>query len=262
MSSKISPLIVALDFDDAQSMWSLVDRIDPQKCGVKIGSELFTAFGPDLVRQLVARGFRVFLDLKFHDIPNTVAKACKVAAGLGVWMLNVHAAGGIRMMDAARKAIEDYGHERPKLIAVTLLTSFSEVDFSLLGYTGTLPDRVLSMAHCAAEIGLDGVVCSAKEAGLVKKACGRGFWVVTPGIRLDDNFGRNRMMGGNVLDDTNTPQLNRSVGADDQARIVSPEMASRAGSDFLVVGRPITQASDPMYVIEHILAQTSWSMYP
>lgn len=223
-------LIVALDFNDRSSAMSLVDQLDPSQCGVKIGSEMFTLFGTALVRTLVARQFKVFLDLKFHDIPNTVARACKASADLGVWMLNVHASGGINMMEAAREALSPYGPSRPRLIAVTVLTSMSSDDLQSIGVPLPLEKHVGNLALLAQKANLDGVVSSALEVPAIKAACGQDFLTVTPGIRL-------------IGDKHN-----------DQTRVITPEQAIKLGSDYLVVGRPITQASNPSGVIRDILS--------
>jgi len=220
-------VIVALDFATQKNALALVDRLDPKMCRLKVGKELFTVAGPALVEQLVERGFEVFLDLKFHDIPKTVASACKAAAKLGVWMVNVHALGGRRMMEAAREVLDD-APNRPKLIAVTVLTSMGREDLNELGITGEPQDTVLRLARLAHESRLDGVVCSAQEAPLLRQELGTDFCLVTPGIRP-----------------ANTSQ-------DDQVRIVTPVEAIRLGSDYLVIGRPITKAADPLQVLQQI----------
>ncbi|WP_133127441.1 orotidine-5'-phosphate decarboxylase [Legionella nagasakiensis] len=224
-------LIVALDFADRSAALTLVDELDPTHCAVKIGSEMFTLFGDAFVHALVARQFNVFLDLKFHDIPNTVARACKAAAELGVWMMNVHASGGLNMMEAAKQALESYGSERPLLIAVTVLTSMSQNDLVAIGIRETLEEHVCKLARLAQEAALDGVVSAAYEVPLIKQACGRDFLTVTPGIRLT------------------------AEKIDDQARIMTPAEALKTGSDYLVIGRPITQAEKPAQVIQQILAE-------
>ncbi len=234
--NKAPSLIVALDYDHETDMWFLVDTLDPAWCALKVGSELFTAFGPDLVRRLIARGFKVFLDLKFHDIPNTVARACAVAADLGVWMLNVHAGGGVRMMQAARSAIGD-ANDRPLLIAVTVLTSMSQQELADLGVQNKLITHVTHLARSARDAGLDGVVSSALEVSLIKKTCGQDFLTVTPGIRLLEEH---------------KPDWNTK---DDQTRIMTPSLAKQAGSDYVVVGRPITRADNPIQVIQRILTE-------
>lgn len=221
-------LIVALDFDNINAAMTLVDKLDPKTTAVKIGSELFTRFGTGFVRQLVAKSYQVFLDLKYHDIPNTVAQACKAAAELGVWMMNVHASGGFSMLQAARQALEPYGNERPLLIAVTVLTSMNATELPSIGVQAPLLEHVCELARLAKIAGLDGVVCSAHEAIEIKAICGDEFLAVTPGIRLADNT------------------------LDDQSRIITPELALAAGSDYLVVGRPITRARHPETVIQQI----------
>lgn len=220
-------IIVALDFAAQEEALALVDKLDPRQCRLKVGKEMFTACGPLLVETLMQRGFEVFLDLKFHDIPNTVASACKAAARLGVWMVNVHALGGRRMMEAAREALESAA-SRPKLIAVTVLTSMSQADLNELGIPGEPRETVLRLAKLAQASGLDGVVCSAQEAQPLRQELGTGFCLVTPGIRP------------------------ANASPDDQVRIVTPVEAIRLGSDYLVIGRPITQAADPMQVIQQI----------
>jgi orotidine-5'-phosphate decarboxylase len=220
-------IIVALDFADAASALALVERLDPALCRLKVGKELFTVAGPDLVRALVARGFEVFLDLKFHDIPNTVAAACRAAAGLGVWMMNVHASGGRRMMTAAQEALADLP-QRPLLIAVTVLTSMSAEDLGEVGIAAAPADQVLRLARLTQQCKLDGVVCSAQEAAMLRADLGADFRLVTPGIR--------------------------PAGADvgDQRRVMTPAEALRAGATDLVIGRPITAAPDPLAALKQI----------
>lgn len=220
-------VIVALDFADADSALALVARLDPALCRLKVGKELFTAAGPDLVRTLVARGFEVFLDLKFHDIPNTAAAACRAAAGLGVWMLNVHASGGRRMMAAARAALADLP-KPPLLIAVTVLTSMSAEDLGEVGISAAPADQVLRLARLAHACKLDGVVCSAQEAAMLRAELGAGFRLVTPGIRP------------------------AGAEAGDQRRVMTPAEALRAGATDLVIGRPVTAAADPLAALERI----------
>lgn len=224
-----APLIVALDFNQKQEALKLCDALDPKHCAVKVGSEMFTLFGADFVRSLVNKGFRVFLDLKFHDIPNTVAKACKAAAELGVWMLNVHASGGINMMRAAKEAVDSMGAQKPLLIAVTVLTSMNEQELQAVGVDNSILNQASKLAHLAALSGLDGVVCSAHEAKQIKENLPQGFICVTPGIRL-------------------TAETN-----DDQHRIMTPDKALALGSDYLVIGRPITSSSTPSQTLDHIL---------
>jgi orotidine-5'-phosphate decarboxylase len=214
-------IIIALDFAAAEPALQLVGRLDPAYCRLKVGKELFTAEGPRLVEQLVQRGFGVFLDLKFHDIPSTTAKACKAAAGLGVWMLNVHASGGRAMLLAAREAI-DKSASAPLLIAVTVLTSMDEPTLHEVGIVDGLQQQVLRLATLARDCGLDGTVCSAQEAPALRQALGQDFCLVTPGIRP------------------------AATSRDDQSRVVTPADARRMGSSYLVIGRPITQAPDPL----------------
>lgn len=232
-------IIVALDFSDTRAAQDMAARLDPALCRVKVGKELYTAAGPALVEALVGRGFGVFLDLKFHDIPNTVASACKVAARLGVWMMNVHASGGRAMMQAARDALADLAEspQRPKLIAVTVLTSLSQSDLADIGMQGRPEEAVMRLARLAQAVGLDGVVCSAQEAQALRAACGSEFNLVTPGIR---------------------PVEGASDRAqDDQKRVMTPRAAIDAGADYLVIGRPITQAADPVAMLQRIQREIS-----
>ena len=227
-------VIVALDFADGSEALALAAQLSPVYCALKVGKQLFTAAGPELVSDLTARGFRVFLDLKFHDIPNTVASACAAATRLGVWMLNVHASGGPAMLTAARKAVDDTatrnGKSPPLLIAVTVLTSLSAADLQAIGVTASPADQVLRLARLAQASALDGVVCSAQEATVLRNACGAGFKLVTPGIRP------------------------ATAGVDDHARAMTPQAAIAAGADYLVIGRPITAAADPLGVLAAINA--------
>ncbi|MHB1618521.1 MAG: orotidine-5'-phosphate decarboxylase [Sulfuricella sp.] len=225
-------IIVALDFAAQEEALALADRLDPRQCRLKVGKEMFTVCGPVLVKMLMQRGFEVFLDLKFHDIPNTVASACKAAARLGVWMVNVHALGGRRMMEAAREALEGAA-SRPRLIAVTVLTSMGQADLNELGIPGEPRETVLRLARLAQSSGLDGVVCSAQEAQLLRQELGTDFCLVTPGIRP------------------------ANAAQDDQVRIVTPTEAIRLGSDYLVIGRPITKADDPLRVLQQINLELS-----
>jgi orotidine-5'-phosphate decarboxylase len=220
-------VIVALDYPDAESAWQLVNCLEPDQCRLKVGKELFTSAGPQFVETLAGRGFEVFLDLKFHDIPTTVAKACRAAAGLGVWMLNVHALGGERMLNAAREALEQ-GSRPPLLVAVTILTSMDESDLHGVGLSGTAEDNVIRLATLAHQCGLDGVVCSSRETAQLRERFGSGFRLVTPGIR---------------------PSGSR---ADDQRRVMTPLDAVGNGSSYLVIGRPVTQADDPTGVLRTI----------
>jgi orotidine-5'-phosphate decarboxylase len=227
MTSSEPRIIVALDYDNSNSALSLADQLNPNQCRLKVGKELFVAAGPQLVKSLSDRGFDVFLDLKFHDIPNTVAKAVSAAADLGVWMTNVHASGGTRMMAAAREAVENHGGDM-LLIAVTVLTSMDDSDLQQIGVNSVAGDQVLALANLTKQAELDGVVCSAQEATHLKQQLGQDFKLITPGIRLTDS------------------------ASDDQRRIVSPAQAIEQGSDYLVIGRPITQAENPMQMLQKI----------
>jgi orotidine-5'-phosphate decarboxylase len=215
-----SRIIVALDYPSSELALAFVDKIDASQCRLKVGFELFLAAGPKFLNELHQRGFEVFLDLKFYDIPNTVAAACRAAASLGVWMINVHASGGARMIEAAREALEPMNHP-PKLVAVTILTSMNKEDLQAIGYTRNPQQQVVHLAELARSSGADGVVCSAREASELRRACGSDFLLVTPGIRPEGT----------------DPQ--------DQSRTMSPRDALHAGSDYLVVGRPITGAVSP-----------------
>lgn len=226
---KKSKIIVALDYSSEHAAMQLVDKLNPQLCRLKVGKELFTRCGPSLVKNIVASDFDVFLDLKFHDIPNTVAKACEAATELGVWMLNVHSLGGEAMMQAARKVLAY--ENAPLLIAVTLLTSSGEKELKALGIEQTPGQFVRRLATMTKNAGLDGVVCSAHEASLLKQQCGDDFLLVTPGIR---------------------PQ---NTTSDDQNRVMTPQQAVNNGSDYLVIGRPVTQAEDPVQILSEINAQ-------
>lgn len=223
-------IIVALDYSDAQPALELVARLEPALCRLKVGMELFTTARSRLIEQLMQRGFEIFLDLKFHDIPNTTAQACKAAAELGVWMVNVHALGGRKMLEAAREAMSLHT-QSPKLIAVTLLTSMAQEDLADLGITAAPADMVLRLAKLARDSGLDGVVCSAREAALLRQHCGSEFCLVTPGIRPVDAV------------------------ADDQSRIMTPCAALDQGANYLVIGRPITRAADPLQALQNIIKQ-------
>lgn len=219
-------IIVALDYPDSHSALALAEKLDPQQCRLKVGKELFTRSGPAAVEALQQRGFQIFLDLKYHDIPNTVAKACAAAADLGVWMVNVHTLGGPAMMLAARKALSH--DDAPLLIGVTLLTSMDEATFRQIGLTGSITSTVARLAAMAAESGLDGVVCSAQETSMLRRERGDNFQLVTPGIRPAGS------------------------AADDQHRTMTPAEALTAGSHYLVIGRPITQAADPLAALTTI----------
>ena len=218
-------IIVALDFSSAEQALLLAKKLDPMLCRVKIGKELFTAAGPMIVEKLMSKDFEVFLDLKFHDIPNTVANACRVAADLGVWMINVHALGGKKMLVAARDALPLGG---TKLIAVTLLTSIGPDDLESIGLNNEPGNVVQKLAWLAYSCGLDGVVCSALEAPQLRQTMGADFCLVTPGIRPIDAL------------------------TDDQNRIATPQMAIQNGADYLVIGRPISQAADPLLMLQHL----------
>lgn len=221
-------IIIALDFASESDCFGFIEKLDPALCRLKIGKELFTRFGPQLVAKIQSQGFDVFLDLKFHDIPNTVAAACRAAADLGVWMCNVHASGGKAMLEAAREALG--GPEDPLLIAVTVLTSLSDDDLVLLGIQRSTQEQVLQLAQLTQSCGLDGVVCSAQETDLLRRHMDKNFKLVTPGIRP------------------------RGDSTDDQKRIVSPEEALLSGSDYLVIGRPITRAEDPAAKLASIIS--------
>jgi orotidine-5'-phosphate decarboxylase len=221
-------VVVALDFDKKQEALSFVDKIQPADARLKVGKEMFTYFGPEFVKQLTGKGFDVFLDLKFHDIPNTVAKAVTAAADLGVWMVNVHASGGSQMMTKAKQALDVYGKDSPLLIAVTVLTSMGEGDLRGLGITKSPAEQVDFLANLTKESGLDGVVCSAWEAEQLKSSLGKEFKLITPGIRPAGS------------------------AKDDQQRIMTPEQAINVGVDYLVIGRPITKAVDPQLVLQQI----------
>lgn len=228
-----TPVVVALDFEQKSAALNLVSQLDPALCRLKVGKEMFTHFGPDLIKELHQRKFDVFLDLKFHDIPNTVAKAVKAAADLGVWMVNVHASGGSRMMSAARESLVSYGTEKPHLIAVTVLTSMEQSDLTELGIQLTPEQQVLKLAGLTHAAGLDGVVCSAQEATLLKQRFGNDFCLVTPGIRP------------------------ASSAQDDQRRVMTPAQALNAGVDYMVIGRPITQAAQPLDALNAIVREIS-----
>lgn len=225
-----SPIVVALDFPSAAQALALAERLKPQQCRVKVGKELFTRSGPHVVERLQALGFEVFLDLKFHDIPNTTAMAVKAAAEMGVWMVNVHCSGGLKMMQACRKVLEQHAGVKPLLIGVTVLTSMEQSDLAGIGLDLTPEQQVLRLAGLAEQAGLDGLVCSAQEARILKQQWPAGQ-LVTPGIRPAGS------------------------AQDDQKRILTPAQAIQAGSDYLVIGRPITQASDPAQALNDILAE-------
>ena len=222
-------VIVALDYANREAALDFANRTTPQQCRLKVGKELFTSCGPGLVGDLVDLGYDVFLDLKYHDIPNTVRQAVSAAAKLGVWMLNVHAQGGQAMMQAAREGAEIVDR-RPFVIAVTLLTSMSQQDLDALGINRSVDEMVTDLSRQAVESGLDGVVCSAREAPVLRRELGPAPLLVTPGIR---------------------PQW---AASDDQQRIVTPEQALADGASYLVIGRPITRHEDPAAALEQINA--------
>lgn len=223
-----TPVIVALDFANEKDTLGFVRNLDPTLCQIKIGKELFTATGRSLAESLIHQGFKLFLDLKYHDIPHTVAQACKVAADMGVWMVDMHASGGRRMMEAAAEAVAGYG-TKPLLIGVTVLTSMEQSDLAEIGLNIAPEEQVIRLAKLAQSSGLDGVVCSAQEAARLRRELGQDFVLVTPGIRLD-------VAGNN----------------DDQRRVMTPAEALAAGSTYLVMGRPVTQAADPVAVLREV----------
>lgn len=223
-------VIVALDYADAASTLNLVNQLDPALCKLKVGKELFTAAGPQLVEKLIAKNFQVFLDLKFHDIPNTVKNACEAASNLGVWMLNVHASGGSAMMQAALEGVNKSKHQ-PYLIAVTVLTSINQASLNEVGIETSVENHVLKLAKLTENAGLHGVVCSALEAQLLKKHLKNDFLLITPGIRP------------------------ASASLDDQSRVLTPRQALQMGANYLVIGRPITQASSPKQALLDILEE-------
>ena len=227
--SNDSKIIVALDYADEKSALQLVNQLDPALCKLKVGKELFTAAGPQFVERLSHAGFGVFLDLKFHDIPNTVAKACAAASNLGIWMLNVHASGGLEMMQAAQQSVS-HSYEKPILIAVTVLTSMNQAGLNQIGIQTDLATHVINLAKLTQQAGLAGVVCSALEAPSLRQQLGKDFCLVTPGIR----------------------PANASL--DDQSRVVTPVEALKNGASYLVIGRPITQSVDPLKTLEAIYA--------
>ncbi|HDR0612694.1 orotidine-5'-phosphate decarboxylase [Pasteurella multocida] len=227
MTSKI---IVALDYEKEEDALRLVDQIDPSLCRLKVGKEMFTTLGTKFVKALHDRNFDVFLDLKFHDIPNTVARAVRSAADLGVWMVDLHASGGLRMMEEAKKILEPYGKDAPLLISVTVLTSMEDLDLLQIGINASPMEQVIRLANLTQRAGLDGVVCSPQEVEILRANCGKDFKLITPGIRpIGSDFG-------------------------DQRRVMTPAGAIQAGSDYLVIGRPITQADNPAEVLKSINA--------
>ncbi|WP_372865025.1 orotidine-5'-phosphate decarboxylase [Spongiibacter sp.] len=223
-----SPVLVALDVATQDQLHALVDQLDPAQCRLKVGKELFTLFGPQVLDELHQRGFEVFLDLKFHDIPNTVAAAVRAAAERGVWMVNVHASGGSKMMRAAREALQPFGDKAPLLIAVTVLTSMQDSDLAEQGIGRTAAEQVSHLAQLAEDSGMDGVVCSAQEAPMLRAERGENFVLVTPGIRPANST------------------------RDDQQRIATPAEAMALGSNYLVIGRPISRAEQPLQALRDI----------
>jgi orotidine-5'-phosphate decarboxylase len=226
-------IVVALDFDEIIKAEAFVEKLDPKLCRLKVGKEMFTHFGPSFVTGLVDKNYDVFLDLKFHDIPNTVAKACQAAADLGVWMVNVHASGGPKMMEYARESLDKYAANKPLLIAVTVLTSMDQQQLTAIGINSTPEQQVLKLAQLTHDCDLDGVVCSAQESKLLKSSFfkysnTKEFKLVTPGIRPEGS------------------------AKGDQMRVMTPKEAMQAGSDYLVIGRPITQSADPLNTIIEI----------
>ena len=231
-----SPIIVALDYDNEPDVMNLITKLNPHLCKLKVGKELFTATGPKLIEKLVASGFKVFLDLKFHDIPNTVQKACTTASNLGIWMLNVHASGGAKMLESAKFGVENAQH-KPLLIAVTVLTSMKQNDLTQTGINTNLSTHVINLAKLSYSAGLDGVVCSAQEAKLIKNVTSQDFLTITPGIRLV------------------APNLsNTTITNDDQNRIMTPALAIANLANYIVIGRPITLATDPYIALVNILS--------
>lgn len=227
MSSKV---IVALDYEKEEQALALVDQLDPSQCRLKVGKEMFTTLGTNFIKQLHSRNFDVFLDLKFHDIPNTVARAVRSAADLGIWMVDLHASGGLRMMEEAKNILEPYGKEAPILIGVTVLTSMEDLDLLQIGINASPMEQVIRLANLTQRAGLDGVVCSPQEVEILRAHCGKDFKLITPGIRpIGSDFG-------------------------DQRRVMTPAAAIQAGSDYLVIGRPITQAENPAEVLRSINA--------
>lgn len=229
MSTLDPRIIVAMDFDNADQCLAMAKRLSPLDCRLKVGKELFTVCGPKIIEQLMALGFEIFLDLKFHDIPNTTSKAVKAAAELGVWMVNVHASGGERMMLASREILERRAGQRPLLIAVTVLTSMEAKDLSGVGIDRSPEEQVMKLARLTHSCGLDGIVCSAQEAALMRSQFSDKFCLVTPGIRLSTS------------------------PADDQRRTLTPAVAIASGSSYLVIGRPITQSTNPVDTCKSII---------
>ena len=225
-------VIVALDYPDESQAFQFINQVSPELCRLKVGKEMFTHLGPGFIERIQDKGFEVFLDLKYHDIPNTVARACEAAADLGVWMINVHALGGRRMMETAANALASH-QQRPYLIAVTILTSMADSDLAEIGFNLGSSEMAIKLANLAQQSGLDGVVCSALESESMRQKFGNDFLLVTPGIRPAGS------------------------ASDDQRRIMTPADAIQAGSSYLVVGRPVTQADDPVSVLLTINSEIS-----
>lgn len=227
-----SQIIVALDHASDEEALSFLSQLDPHLCRIKIGSILFTHYGPPLLEKIMKQGFSLFLDLKFHDIPQTVAGACRFAGELGVWMVNVHVSGGLAMMEAAREALQAFpGDHRPLLIGVTVLTSLDDADLSAIGFRNPASETVLNLAHLAKQGGLDGIVCSAQEINLIRNQISDNFLLVTPGIRLAEE------------------------AHFDQKRVMTPQAALAAGADYIVIGRSITQARNPNQILKNLTQQ-------
>ena len=229
--SVVPKLFIAIDQNDINKAKELIQKLPQEMCGIKVGKELFTACGPEIIQWIQEKGFKVFLDLKYHDIPNTVKKACFVASKMGVSILNVHALGGIDMMLAAKEGV-DKSNNNPYLIAVTLLTSMDSNGLKDIGFTSTVNKQILNLAKIASQAKMDGIVCSAKDIINIKSELPESFLYVTPGIRL-------------------------SSGKDDQKRVTSPIDAVKMGSNILVIGRPITQAKNPEAVLNEIMDEIS-----
>jgi len=223
-------IIIPLDMEYTSAV-SIADKLDPKICRLKVGNQLFTSSGPKILKTLHDKGFEIFLDLKFHDIPNTVYESVRSAANLGVWMINVHASGGSKMLDASKKALEGFD-KPPLLVGVTILTSISEEILTEIGFNN-LDKQVKRLTKLAQRSGLDGVVCAASDASKVKQTCGESFLTVTPGIRPKD------------------------ADLNDQSRTSTPKEAIANGSDFLVIGRPITGSEDPTNALENIYKEVS-----
>lgn len=226
-----SPIIVALDYHDIYQVLKFSDMVSPQQCRLKIGTEIFTYAGPSIIRSLHERGFDIFLDLKFHDIPHTITKTVTVAAELGVWMIDLHVSNGKRVMQSARHALVPFGTSAPLLIGITVLTSMCDKDLHDLGISDNVLVHTLRLAQLAKQCKLNGIVCSALEARQIRIHCGPKFIIITPGIR----------------------PLNSKI--DDQMRVMTPIQAQKTGIDYMVIGRPITQANDPALALASILSE-------